>query len=112
MAQALPNYLRTYRKRSGFTQDEMASLLGSKSGTKVSRYERNARYPNLETVFAYEVIFQTPARELFPGIYQQVESETIERIHFLRQKLNQKQSNPVSTRKVETLQKLLSRKHL
>ena len=39
MPHKLENYLRTYRRRAGLSQDEMAFLLGTKSGTKVSRYE-------------------------------------------------------------------------
>jgi transcriptional regulator with XRE-family HTH domain len=69
MSYKLENYLRTYRKRSGLSQDEMAFLLGCQNGTKVSRYERFARKPNLETLFAYEVVFGAPARELFAGVY-------------------------------------------
>jgi hypothetical protein len=41
----------------------VAILLGCKKGTKVSRYERFARKPSLETLFAYEVVFGAPARE-------------------------------------------------
>jgi len=59
----LENYLRTYRKQSGLSQDEVAYLLGCQNGTKVSRYERFARKPSLETLFAYEVVFGAPARE-------------------------------------------------
>ena len=48
MTHNLENYLRTYRKRSNLSQDEVAFLLGCRGGTKVSRYERHARKPNLE----------------------------------------------------------------
>ena len=74
----LENYLRTYRKRSGLSQDEVAFLLGCQNGTKVSRYERFARKPSLETLFAYEVVFGASARELFAGAYQKVEKKTLE----------------------------------
>lgn len=43
----LDNYLRTYRKKLGLTQREVAFLLGCHSGAKVSRYERSARIPLL-----------------------------------------------------------------
>ena len=55
MSHKLQNYLRTYRKRSGLSQDEVAFLLGCQTGAKVSRYEPFARKPSLETLFAYEV---------------------------------------------------------
>jgi|SRR6266576_4678451 len=62
MSHKLENYLRTYRKQSGLSQDEVAFLLGCQTGTKVSRYERFARKPSLETLFAYEVVFGAPAQ--------------------------------------------------
>ncbi len=51
MNNAIAIYLRTYRKRSGLTQSEVARLLGLESGQLISRYERLDRSPNLETVF-------------------------------------------------------------
>jgi transcriptional regulator with XRE-family HTH domain len=66
-AHRLDNYLRMYRKRAGFSQDEVAYLLGAKSGTITSRYERFRRAPSLETALACEAIYGVPARELFAG---------------------------------------------
>ena len=77
---SLPNYLRTYRKRSALSQEEVAFLLGTKGlnkGTKVSRDEHYARTPTLEDALAYEVIYGRPVRELFAGLYEGVESEVI-----------------------------------
>lgn len=68
----LQNYLRTYRKRAGLSQDEVAFLLGAQSGAKVSRYENFARQPSVNTVFAYEVVFNQPTRELFAGGYHSI----------------------------------------
>ena len=70
--QRLQHYLRTYRRRSGFSQREIAHLLGASSGEKVSRYESFARNPSVVTVFAYEIIFNQPAREIFAGVYDAV----------------------------------------
>jgi transcriptional regulator with XRE-family HTH domain len=66
----LPNYLRTHRKRLRAGQRHVAFLLGSKSGTKISRYEHFSRVPDLQTVFALEVIYGVPARELFAGMFE------------------------------------------
>lgn len=73
MSHAMPQYLRTYRKRAGFTQHEVASLLGLHTAENVSRYERMARRPTLETAIACELIFGVPARVLLPGLYREVE---------------------------------------
>lgn len=83
----LTNYVRTYRKRLGFSQDEIAFLLDCKSGAKVSRYEHFRREPSLRTALAYEVIFQVPVSTLFAGIFQTVEQKTLRRIRGLSDKL-------------------------
>ncbi len=82
----LPNYLRTHRKRAGFSQDEIARLLGTRSGAHVCRYERFTRQPTLATAFALEVIFRVPARELFAGAYRKVERQVAARARRLVQK--------------------------
>src|SRR3990172_10662490 len=99
----LPNYLRTYRKRAGLTQDEMAYLLGCRSGAKVSRYEHFTRQPNLKTVFAYQIIFHVPAEKLFPGIYHEIEDITLERAKLLSHRLEKGRLSRVTARKIEAL---------
>lgn len=99
----LPNYLKTYRKRAGLTQDEVAFLLGCASGAKVSRYERLARRPSLETAFAYESVFRVPARELFAGVYQKVEEKAIQRAGLLAEELRGVEPDSFTTRKLELL---------
>ena len=79
----LENYLRTYRKRSGLTQREVAFLLGSKNGAQLSRYEKHRRLPPLHTALAFETIFKIPLPELFAGLRESVGRETSERIEKL-----------------------------
>jgi transcriptional regulator with XRE-family HTH domain len=52
----LDNYLRTYRKKLGLTQREVAFVLGCHGGAKVSRYERSGCIPDFKTNFAYEAM--------------------------------------------------------
>jgi len=82
----LPNYLRANRKRLALSQDEVAFLLGTKNGAKVSRYEHFVRVPSLETALAYEAIFKRSASELFGGLYQKVELEVAERAKILAER--------------------------
>jgi DNA-binding XRE family transcriptional regulator len=79
----LQNYLRAYRKRLALSQDEMAFLLGLRSGTNVCRSERFARMPSLEDAFAYELIHGKPARELFSSLYEKVAREVTARAKVL-----------------------------
>src|SRR5437762_2954715 len=79
----LPNYLRAHRKRLFLSQDDVAFLLGVNSGAKVSRYEGFVRQAGLETALAYEAIFQTAVRNLFPALYRRIEQRVIERAKVL-----------------------------
>jgi transcriptional regulator with XRE-family HTH domain len=96
----LPNYLLSHRKRLALSQDEVAFLLGTIDGTRVSRYERSARIPGLETVLALEVILQRPAQELFAGLYRKTRKKVEARAKEL---LNQTGVSPPSQK--------ISRKH-
>jgi transcriptional regulator with XRE-family HTH domain len=83
----LDNYLRMYRKRAGLSQDEVAYLLGAKSGTMTSRYERFRRTPSLETALAYEEIYGVPARELFAGVADRADRVVRRRAGILHKKM-------------------------
>ncbi len=82
----LENYLKTYRKRAGLSQEEMAYLLGSRDGTCPARHEGFIRTPSLETALAYEAIHGTPVRELFAGVYERAEREAMRRARVLRKR--------------------------
>jgi transcriptional regulator with XRE-family HTH domain len=104
MTPRITSYLRTHRKRGGLTQDEMAFLLGCRSGTKISRFEHLARHPNLETALACQVVFGIPAHELFPGIYAEVEKIVTERARLLSEQLKARREQDRSRlRKLATL---------
>lgn len=99
----LPNYLRTYRRRAGFSQDDVALLLGGHSGAKVSRLEKFRRQPTLQTALAYEAIFLVPVRELFAGQYQRIEREVRRRAERLARKLSDPLQSRLAARKLEAL---------
>ena len=103
MPYTLENYLRTYRRRAGLSQDEMAFLLGTKSGTKVSRYERLHREPSLRTAFAYEVIFRAPLRDLFGGAYEKTARATLRRRKLLIEKLREGRQDRLTAHKLAAL---------
>jgi transcriptional regulator with XRE-family HTH domain len=92
-AQKLENYLRTYRKRSGLTQREVAFLLGCRNGAQVSRYEKRRRIPPLETALACEAVFGIPVSELFGGIHERASKRVERRLLELRSKVEGNSSN-------------------
>jgi DNA-binding XRE family transcriptional regulator len=101
------NYIRTHRKRTHLTQNEVAFLLGSKNSAHVCRHERLEQTPNLPTLLAYEILFRTPVRSLFNEVHQDVEQKLIHRIRLLIQKLARSEESPLKVRKIEILSDFL-----
>jgi transcriptional regulator with XRE-family HTH domain len=109
----LQNYLRTHRRRADLSQEEVATLLGGASGTKVSRHENFARTPSVLTVFAYEVVFGRPAREIFAGAYEEVRLAVRSRARQLANRLIKGAPNPQAARtlrKIELLRSIVDQK--
>jgi transcriptional regulator with XRE-family HTH domain len=86
----LENYLRSYRKESGLSQQEVAFLLGCEDGTVVSRYEKRRRLPPIETALACEEIFGVPVADLFVGTRRSVRKDIAQRRMELRSRLQAK----------------------
>lgn len=82
-------YLRTYRKKFGLTQHEVAELVGMDTGQIVSRHEGQTRIPNFKAAIAYQIVFDVPLRALFPELYKEVEREVLERACALRDRIEQ-----------------------
>jgi hypothetical protein len=101
--QLFPNYLTANRKRLALSQDEVAFLLGNEIGEKVCRHERFLQVPELETILAYEVIYQRPIRELFGGLFQKIQTEVAARAKMLSLKKNLCKPNHRSARKQQAL---------
>jgi len=83
---SLSNYLLTHRKRLSLSQEEVGFLIGANGqskGSKVSRDEQFVREPSLQTALAYEAIYGKPVRELFAGLYEEVEQNVAERARVL-----------------------------
>jgi transcriptional regulator with XRE-family HTH domain len=83
---SLSNYLRTHRKKLALSQEEVAFLLGGTGehkGSKVSRDESFLREPSLRAALAYEAIYGKSVRELFAGLYEEIEKEVVKRAKIL-----------------------------
>jgi transcriptional regulator with XRE-family HTH domain len=105
----LPNYLRTTRKRTALSQEEVAFLLGNHGGAKLCRHERFACQPKLETVLAFEAIFQKPASELFAGLYQEVQRGVVTRAKILAHKIEREKPNRHAALRRQTLINITSK---
>ncbi len=107
MSKPLPHYLRTFRRKSGLSQAEVAFLLGSESGSRVSRYERFHRMPGLEIAIAYAVVFQAPMSELFAGLHDQVADGIRDRAQVLRRRICATADTGFRSRKLLSIQSIL-----
>src|SRR5437660_4954901 len=110
----LDNYLRTYRKRSGLTQNDIAFLLGRKSAAQISRYERRRSVPSLRTAFACCSILGICAEKLFSGVQQKGALATARRIDKLLSAFEnggQSRSTNAHKRKVRWLNESKGRIH-
>jgi transcriptional regulator with XRE-family HTH domain len=98
--------LKPHRKRSGFTQKELAFLLGNKKHSAISRYEGGGRKPDLRTALAYKLLFESQLQDLFPGVYADVAREIGERAERLSQEIRQGGYNGKATYKLKILARL------
>lgn len=63
------NNLVLYRRRMGFTQKQVARLLGQRDTSMVSHYEHGRALPPLPVALGLEIILRVPVAFLFPGMY-------------------------------------------
>jgi DNA-binding XRE family transcriptional regulator len=80
MTHTLPNDLRTHRRTSGFSQRDLAHVVGYRHAGPVSRHETLRATPSLAVAFGYEAALRVPATRIFFGLRNQVESDVEERI--------------------------------
>jgi transcriptional regulator with XRE-family HTH domain len=72
------NDLVLYRKRMGFTQKQVAALLGQRDTSMISHYEHGRALPPLPVALGLEIIYRTPVAFLFPAMYNDLK-QTIRR---------------------------------
>jgi transcriptional regulator with XRE-family HTH domain len=87
------NYLKTYRLKSGLSQQDIANIIEYKDSGEVSRHERSETMPGLAGALAYEVIFRVPASKLFAGMYEVVEHDIESRLRELERSLERRGSS-------------------
>jgi hypothetical protein len=100
----LDNYLRTHRRKAGLSLFELGMLLAYADEGAVSRHERSKTLPPLLMAISYEVIYQVPISELFPGMREMIELTIEPRLLRFEQELQQK--NKKGTQASRVAQKL------
>lgn len=103
----LRTYLRTNRKRTCLSQDEVAFLLGGLTGDTVGKHEKGDRLPALKTVLAYAHIFGTDVPDLYRGLSDEVREAVVKQAKALRRRLERQRLDDRVRRKLEHLMNIL-----
>lgn len=103
MSRKLNNHLRRHRRRAGFSQGEIAFLLGRRAASIASRHEQCARQPNLETALAYQAIHGVPVSDLFPSTYRKVENKVLKRARVLKRVVRRAPTSALQRAKLAAL---------
>ncbi len=109
MSRKLSHYLRHERKRASLSQRDVAALLGDRTVSKVSRYERRRRMPPLLTALAYEAILGKPVAELFGGTYGAIRAEVVRRAKLLVSDGPKRANTHLAASRKRSIEALLSR---
>jgi len=64
-SQSIPNCLKKYRRTRGLKQQEVAEILGLKSTSMISRWERGVCLPRSPNIFKLAALYRTMVDALF-----------------------------------------------
>jgi transcriptional regulator with XRE-family HTH domain len=106
----IDNYaLRSHRKRSGLTQEDVAVLIGAQSPSQVSRQENGEREPDLRAALAYRIIFDAPIRHVVPKLYREIAQQVHTQAEALATRLKESGEGLHATHRVEHLRQMAGR---
>jgi transcriptional regulator with XRE-family HTH domain len=85
----MQNLLRTYRKKTELSIEDVAQLLNMPESSTLSRCERGFRKPTLEVIFTYHLLFEASIEKLFENDMKYTFKKIIKNIDPLIEKLKQ-----------------------
>jgi len=71
----IPNCLRKYRRSRGLKQNEVAKILGVKSASMISRWEKGICLPNTLNLFRLSILYRTMSDALFIDLKNTLRSD-------------------------------------
>ena len=107
MTHPFKTYLKTYRKRVGFTRDEVAFLTGCVSGSHYSRHEHGYQLPQLQRALMYQIIFSTAVCALYAGVFAETHAEVKKRASALWKYLEKQSPSPQRDKKIAILKLII-----
>ena len=73
----IPNCLPKYRRQKGLTQKEVAKILGFKTGSIISKWERGFSFPSTPSLLKLSALYGRQAEALFVDLYQKIKEEVL-----------------------------------
>ena len=101
-------YLRPFRIRWGFSQRELADILGYSDRNYISYLEREQRQPKLKDAVALCVLFGAEPHELFPALCTDIEDRALTHAYDLYESL-QGVSSKTNRMKLDFLEEVFER---
>lgn len=71
------NELIRYRRRVGFSRKQVARILGHRTPSMLSRYERGISLPPLITALKLEILYRVPVAFLYVEFYRQLKVDVL-----------------------------------
>lgn len=71
----IKNQIWIYRKRMGYSQKDLARLLGNTRAAHISDYEHGKRLPNLKTALSLEIALCVPVAFLYRDLSMKLKEE-------------------------------------
>lgn len=75
----IPNNLKKYRCIAGYSQKEVALLLGFTYSATISKWEKGFMQPGIEHLFTLSQLYNVFPHELYPNIWSSLKKEVIEK---------------------------------
>ncbi len=70
------NSLKKHRLLMGYKQNEVAKLLGLKSASRISRWEKGLAMPSVENLIKLSAIYSTLMNELYWEMYMEIKKKS------------------------------------
>jgi transcriptional regulator with XRE-family HTH domain len=73
----IPNNLKEYRVKSGYTQQQVSTMLGFTNSVSLSHWESGKNIPGLINVLKISVLYKASVAELYKDLYETILSQQI-----------------------------------
>ncbi len=71
----IPNRLRKYRRIMGYTQVQVAALLGLSCKSRVSEWELGKRFPGIKNLIKLSILYATLIDSFYPDLRQAIRQD-------------------------------------